>query len=100
MGDGVECARVDAFGERIVDEKRRHEEQARIVVQLEPVALQCPEVIDVPQLHAQRLEDLTVTVAARSAERLLQMILQVAEYPVVVEKRVVDVEEKGDVIRC
>jgi hypothetical protein len=90
--DRVECARVDAVGERIVDEEARDLEQARLARVGEAEALERAEVVGVPELRAQLLEELPVALLALLAEGLGEMRAEVAGNSVVVEQRVVDVE--------
>jgi hypothetical protein len=90
--DRVECARVDAVGERIVDEEARDLEQARLARIGEAEALERAEVVGVPELRAQLLEELPVALLALLAEGLGEMRAEVAGNSVVVEQRVVDVE--------
>ena len=93
--------RAGRRGQRTDSRSRKDDmEQARIVVR----ARACSAAMrrgnrrsPVPRAAPRRSP---VTVAARSAERLLQVIVQVGEYAVVFEQRIVDVEEKGDVMRC
>ena len=101
--DDVERARIEPLGERIVDEEARHRQQpvrgraARLDVGA--VALQRAEVVGVAELAAQRLELDPVAIGARDAELAHEVLAQVGDDAVVVEQRVVDVEQEDDVVR-
>ncbi len=96
MIDHFECLWIEPLRKRIVDEKRRHQQQARIVVAAalgrETIALQRAEIVCVAKLIAQLLEDCPVLVPAGGAELALQVVSEVVLHAVVVEQRVVDVE--------
>jgi len=75
-----------------VDEEARDLEQARLARIGEAEALERAEVVGVPELRAQLLEELPVALLALLAEGLGEMRAEVAGNSVVVEQRVVDVE--------
>jgi len=75
-----------------VDEEARDLEQARLARVGEAEALERAEVVGVPELRAQLLEELPVALLALLAEGLGEMRAEVAGNSVVVEQRVVDVE--------
>jgi hypothetical protein len=63
---------------------------------LEPKAFQCSEVIDISQLRPQRFKDRPVSVAGRDALILREMVFQISLYRIVIEQRVVDIEQKDN----
>jgi hypothetical protein len=75
-----------------VHEEARYLEQARLAWVGEAEALERAEVVGVPELRAQLLEELPVALLALLAEGLGEMRAEVAGNSVVVEQRVVDVE--------
>jgi hypothetical protein len=95
-----ERARVETFGERIVEQEVRHLQQpvvaVAVVIDRVAIALQRAEVVDVTELGAELLEDRPVALGARSTEFALEMLPQVGDDPVVVEQRVVDIEQEDD----
>ena len=60
MRDGVERVGVKPVGKRIIDQKPRNGQQPQIMRIFDAVTLQRPEVIGIPQLPAQFLEQLPV----------------------------------------
>src|SRR4030095_7306633 len=92
----VERSRVEAIGEGIVDEERRHRGEVDVPRVLAPVVLQRPEIVAIAELHEQRLEDRPVPVAGYGTEFPLEMALEVVLHPIVVEERVVHVDEEGE----
>src|SRR2546422_1799996 len=67
MSDDIERA-IQPAGKRIVNQKRRHQQQPRVAHISEPVALQRAQVVRVAQLGAQLLEDRPVPVPAFNTE--------------------------------
>src|SRR5205823_12257711 len=90
----VERAGEHAIRERVVQQEERGLEQPRVARVLDAVPLQRAEVVGVAELSAQLLEDLPVALGPRLAERLDQMTFQIREDGVVVEQRVVDVQQE------
>src|SRR5207253_9689654 len=86
--------------ERVVDQEERHAQQQRIVEVLQAIALQGAEIVGVSELGAQLLEDRPVAVAAGAAELALQIGAEIGLHGVVVEERVVHVEQERDLLRC
>ena len=68
----------------------------RVARALDAVALQRAEVVGVAELAAKLLEDLPVAAFALAAERVAQMTPQILGDLVVVQQRVVDVQEVDD----
>ena len=94
--DDVERGRIEAVGERVLQEERGQPEHVRIVRVLHAVALQRPQVVGVAELGAQRFEDRPVALLTLGAERARQVPLEIGGHPVVVEQGVVDVEQEHD----
>src|SRR5512140_783157 len=96
MPEHVECPRIEPVRKRIVHEERGHLQQARIVRVIETVALQGAEVIRVTQLGSQLLEDLPIAIPALGPELAREVRAQIVLHPIVVEQRVVAVEQEDD----
>src|SRR5471030_2965719 len=94
----VQCARIQALGERIVEQEGRHAQQPRVAAGLLAETLQRAEVIDIAQFGAQRFEDVPVTRAAFGAELVFQPRAQVVLDTVVVEQRVVAIDQEHDAV--
>ncbi len=93
------AAGIEAVGERIVDQERGHLQKARIADPWIPLrggtkALQCAQIIRIAQLTAQLLEDVPVTVTAVGAEFRRQVRAQVVLHGIVVEQRIVDIQQE------
>ena len=97
MVENVERAREEPVRERIRDEEVRDVEDAQVARALDAVALQGAEVVGVAELGPQLLEDRPVVGAAVGADLGVEVPAQVLGDPIVVEQRVVDVEEEDDV---
>ena len=67
---------------------------------LNPVALQGTEVIPVAQFAEQLLEDRPVAIAARGPELAFEMPLEVGLNVVVIEQRVVHIDEEHGRVGC
>src|SRR5579872_1163705 len=63
------------------------------------ITLEGADVVAIAQLRHQILEDPPITIARSDAVSLLDMILEVVLDPVVVDQRVVDIDEKDDRMR-
>jgi hypothetical protein len=61
---------------------------------LHPVALECPEVVGVAQLGTERLEDRPVPLLTIRSDFVGEVALEIGRDSVVVEQRVVDVEQE------
>jgi hypothetical protein len=90
----VERARVQPVRERIVHQERGHREEVDVERVLDAVALQRAEVVAVAELRHQVLEDRPVAVARAGAVFPLEVAPDVVLDEVVVEQRVVDVDEE------
>src|SRR5215472_8307032 len=64
---------------------------------LEPVALQRTQIIDVSQFAAQLLKNFPVSVASDDPVRLFQVLFKMSLHAIVVDERVVNVEQEDDV---
>src|SRR6516162_4098247 len=91
-------ARIEAIDEGIIEEKKRNTQQLLVIRMLQAIALQRAEVVRITELGAQLLEDLPVTVPARKAHLALEVRAQIVLHGIVIEKGIVDVEEKDG--RC
>src|SRR5438128_1628187 len=94
--EDVERPGVETIGKRVIDEIRRHRHEVHVVGVLGPVALQRAEIVAIPELDEQRLEDRPVPVTRRGAELTLEMALEVVLNAIVVQQRVVDVDQEND----
>jgi hypothetical protein len=65
---------------------------------LDSITLQSTEIVTIAELDEERLEDRPVPVARRRAEFTLEMALEVVLDAIVVQQRVVHVDEEDD--RC
>ena len=90
----LERVRIEAIGERIVQEPIGGAEDRGIVRVFEPQALERAEIVHVAQCAHSSSNDLPVARAGAIAMRGSEPLSKVLPNPVVVEKRVVDVEQK------
>ncbi len=95
--DDVQRAGVEPLRERVVHQERRHGQQVRIARVRLAVALQRPEDVRVAELAAQLLEDLEKLVGPAEPHLAHQVLPEVDDDAVVVEQRVVDVEQEDHV---
>ena len=93
--DRVERGREEAVRERVVEQEEGHVEEVRAMDVFHPEALQRAEIVRVAQLAAQLLEELPVALVLPVADLLRQVAAHVGHHVIVVDQRVVDVEE-GD----
>jgi hypothetical protein len=68
----------------------------RIVRVFQPILLQGTEVIRVPDLRTELVENVPVPLLPFWADLPLEMAHHVADDPIVIEQRVIDVEQKND----
>jgi len=94
--DGFERVGVEAIREGVVDEERGQGQEVGIAGVLDPVVLERAQIIRVAQLGPQLLEEGPVPLLALLAHLDRQESLQVGSDGVVVEERVVHVEEEHD----
>ena len=93
---GVQRLGKQAVGEGVVHEKLGNREDVRVARVPRPVPLEGPEIVRVAQFRAQRLEDLPVVLPPLAPQLAVHESHQVRDDAVVVEERVVDVEERDD----
>ena len=89
-------AGVEDFGERVVDQPEREGQQLHFVRVFDSVLLQCPQVVAVAERVEQAFEDRPIAVARAGAEFAFDILFDVGLNAVVVEQRVVDVDEEDD----
>src|SRR6185437_1083055 len=94
-----EGARVEPLGERVIDEKGRHGQQLYLARVFVPVALERADIVAITQLREQILQDRPIALAGGSAKSAIEMLLEILLDPIVVEERVVYVEEEDDRMR-
>src|SRR6266566_3861424 len=94
--EDVERPGIEAIGERVVDQVRRHRHEVHVLGVLGPVALQRAEIIPIAELDEQRFEDRPVPITRRGAELTLEMALEVVLNAIVVQQRVVHVDQEDD----
>src|SRR4030095_782653 len=92
----VERSGIQTIGEGVVDQERRHRQQVNILRMLDPVALQGAEVIAIAQIGKQLFEDRPVALAGGNSELTVEVALDVVLDAVVVDQRIVYVDEKND----
>src|SRR5581483_2608133 len=92
----VERLRIEPVRKRIVDQERRHGEEVWIARIGRAVALECSQVVRVPELAAKLLEELPVAFLPLRANFLREIPAEVARDAIVVDERVVDVDEEDD----
>src|SRR5947209_4240814 len=80
-------------------EEVRDGEQAEFAWVLHPAALQCAKVIGIAKFAAQLLKDLPIPLLQLMPDLLLQVAAEIICDPIIVQQRVVHVEEKDEIIR-
>src|SRR5579884_4152232 len=95
----LEGAREQPVGERIIDQERGHRQQLDLARMFDPVTLEGSDIVAIAQLREQILEDPPVALAGGAAKDALQMVLQILLYPIVVEQRIVHINEEDDRVR-
>src|ERR1700723_299596 len=95
VGDGLEGSREQPCCERIFQQKFRHCQQVRMIVQSGAKYLQASQVVGKPQLFAQTAEDGPITRAFRGAESLCQAVAEICGKAIVVQQGVVHVQQKN-----
>ena len=99
LGNDVECPRVEPVGERVVDEPRRDPQHARLVRVGDPEALQRAEVVGVAELLPQLFEQREILARLLWPDLAVEIVVEILRDAIVVEQRVVDVEQEHDVVR-
>src|SRR6266481_4340127 len=99
MFEDLEGTRVQAVGERVIDQIGRHGEEVYVLLVLDPIPLQGAEVVAVAEFGEQLLEDSPVAVPALRPELVFEMALQIRLDAIVVEQCIVDINEEDDTVR-
>ena len=86
-------------GERIVEQVRGHPQQFDFARMLDTEALQCAQIVPIPELDKKVVENPPIAVAGVAPISALEMILQILLYAVVVEQRIVDIDQEDDRMR-
>ena len=89
---GVECAGIDAFRERILDEIPRDLEQASVMRIGAAQALERAEIVGVAELISEFFEDRPIALSSFLTELCGEVPMEIGLDCVVLEQRVVDVE--------
>jgi Acetokinase family len=97
--DRVQSAGIEPLDEWVVDQPARHAQHLRTMQVLRPVALQRAKVIGISELAPQLFKDFPVSVARHRAVGLLEVLAQMGLHAIVVDQRVVHVEQEDDVGR-
>src|SRR5437762_1873599 len=87
------------FGERIIDQKIRHAKQLLGARMFVPIPLQSAEVIRIPQFGPQLLENPPIFLRSLCADFAGEVALQICCHSVVLQQRVVYVEQEDDASR-
>jgi len=96
--DRFERGGVETAGEWIVEQVAGQSQYAWIVLQVQPQALHGAEVVGVTQCRAQLFEVSPIPRGLPGAERVSQVRIEIVVHAVVVQQRVVAIEEENDVI--
>jgi hypothetical protein len=91
--NGIERARIQPVGKRIIEDEFTDAKQSHVVFEPESETLQRGQVVRVAGLVAHGRVQRPVAVALLRTERLLEMRGEIRAEAVVVEQRVVDVEQ-------
>ncbi|MBN8904693.1 MAG: HAD-IC family P-type ATPase, partial [Rhodospirillales bacterium] len=94
----LDCAGEQAVGERVVHQPVGHAQHARVVHRLDAVAFQRAEIVGVAEFAAELLENGGVAVGRGLAEMVGEVGAQLALHAVVVDQRVVHVEQEDDLV--
>ena len=97
--DNVERTREDAVGEGIGYEETRNGQQAQVMRVLAAATLQGAQIIGVTKPGSQLLESGPVTPRPLGPDLALEIFAEVGDDLVVIEQRIVHVEEKNDFAR-
>src|SRR5215472_5719621 len=98
MLDHVERVGVKPRGERIVDHEVGNGEQSGVAGILNSILLQSAQIVGVAELRPQLLEDVPIALLPLWSDLLLQVPLKVGGDAVVVEERVVHVEQEDQAV--
>src|ERR1700691_183275 len=92
--DRRECRFIDEPGEGVLQQKIRHLQQPRVIVQPRAEGLQACQVIGDPEPLAQLGKDAEIALARGRAEMQFEARSQVGREAIVVEQRIVDIEQE------
>src|SRR3546814_1581793 len=84
--DDLQCARIEALCERIVEQEAANGEDRRIVRLRTAIALQGAQVIRITEFGAQLLKNAPILLRTVCADRLFEVALKVGNDAVVVEQ--------------
>src|SRR4029079_19201804 len=91
-----ERAGIQPLGERILEQIRCEWRQACIAVVLNAKALQGTEIVDIAELGAKRFIDAPIAIAPLDTEFDFEPVREVFQEAIVVDKRVVDIDQEHD----
>jgi hypothetical protein len=92
--DSIERLWEETVSEGIVDHEIRNGEEFVFTGAFEAIALEGSKVVGVTEFGAELLEDLPIAVGRAGADFVLEMALEIGGDAIVVDKRVIDVEEE------
>jgi hypothetical protein len=92
----IQSPEIQTLGEWIVDQPVRHAQHVRPMDLLHAKALQGTKVIDVSQLAPQLFEDFPVPVPSGASICLFQVLLKISLHRIVVEERIINIEQEHD----
>ena len=87
-----------AIRKRVIYQERRHRQKPRIVHGSQSVALKGAEIVRITQFVAQLFEYCPIPIPAFRTRFTLKMFSEIVLYTVVVDQRIIHVEEKYDVL--
>lgn len=96
--DGIKRLGEQAVSEGIIDHEIRNCEEFVFTGALEAVPLESSEVVGIAEFRPQLLKDLPISVGGVGADFSLESALEICGDAIIVDKRVVDVEEEYDVV--
>src|SRR5699024_1328740 len=90
--------RVQAFGERIIEQKACRAEPARIKIRILPATLECGQKTGMADLVAQRVVGAAIRLCGALADDVVEPFLQVGLDAIMIKQRVVDVEQESEMV--
>ena len=94
MRESINRPRIQAILERVIEKERRQLKNSRVVEPLQTEALHRPQIICEAGLVAQLLKNCPESIASHLAVTAFQMLADVSFNAIVIEQRVVYIEEK------
>src|SRR6266851_883248 len=88
--------RIQLVGERVIHEEGGHRQQLHLARVFDAIALEGSDIVAIAELHEQILQNPPIALAGGEAKGALEMVLQVLLDPVIMEQRVVYVDEEDD----